>query len=274
MADMAEETQNDEGELPVLVEVREGVAWLTLNRPEAMNAFNAATHKAMAEALQRIDADGSVKALVITGAGRGFCAGQDLTERKRGPDDPPPDLGASLDTRYNPMIRRLVRFRVPTIAAVNGVAAGAGCSLALACDIVIAARSAKFVQAFSKIGLIPDSGGTWLLQRLIGRAKALGMALTAEPVSAEEAERIGLIWKVVEDGELLEQAGVLAARFAAGAGLGYAKLKELILAGATNDLDTQLDLERDTQRELGKSEDYAEGTRAFLEKRKPVFKGK
>ncbi|MCB1437735.1 MAG: 2-(1,2-epoxy-1,2-dihydrophenyl)acetyl-CoA isomerase [Rhodobiaceae bacterium] len=261
-------------EAPLAVDVKGGVATLTLNRPQAMNSFNAAMHEAMAAALARIGADEAVRALIITGAGRGFCAGQDLTERKRAPGDPPPDLGASLEARYNPMIRALVNFRVPTIAAVNGVAAGAGCSLALACDMVIAGRSAKFVQAFSKIGLIPDSGGTWMLQRLIGRAKALGMALTGEPVAAVEAERIGLIWKVVEDGELMAEANALAEGFASGAGLGLAKVKELMLAGATNDLDAQLDLERDTQRELGRSEDYAEGTRAFLEKRKPVYKGK
>ena len=259
---------------PVLIDTDGGVVKVTLNRPETRNAFDAAMHARLNEVFDAVEADGKLRAMVLTGAGEGFCAGQDLNERRRGEGEPPPDLGRSLGERYNPLIRRLVRFPVPTIAAVNGSAAGAGCGLALACDLVLAARSAKFLFAFARIGLIPDSGTTYFLPRLVGHARALGMALTAEPVGAEEAERIGLIWKAIEDRMLMDEALALARRFAGGPALGLKRIKEAMLQSADNDLDAQLDLERDTQRELGASEDYAEATRAFFEKRAPVFKGR
>jgi len=260
-------------EAPIKLDIENGVALVTLNRPDALNSFTADMHIALAAVLDTIEADKSVRALVITGAGRGFCAGQDLNERKRTPDDPPPDLGATLDKYYNPLVRRLYNFPVPTIAAVNGVAAGAGANFALSCDLLFAARSAKFIQAFSKIGLSPDAGGTWFLPRLVGRAKALGLTMTAEPLMAEDAERIGLIWKVVDDDALMEAVMKTAQQFAAGPTAGFRKIKENLAKAGANDLDTQLDLERDSQRELGLSHDYMEGTTAFLEKRKPVFKG-
>lgn len=257
-------------EKSVLADVSDGVATVTLNRPDALNSFTREVHAALWAALDRVEAEGA-RAMILTGAGRGFCAGQDLNERRRKEGDPPPDLGESLEERYNPLIRRLVAFPVPTIAAVNGVAAGAGCSLALSCDLSIAARAAKFVQAFAKVGLIPDSGATWMLPRLVGRARAMGMVLTAEPVGAEEAARIGLIWKVVDDADLMATAGHYARQLADGPALGLKRMKELMTAALTNDLDTQLDLERDTQRELGVTADYAEAVTAFLEKRKPLF---
>lgn len=258
----------------VKLAVADGVATVTLNRPDALNSFTAQMHQALAAVLDRIEADDSAKVVVLTGAGRGFCAGQDLNERKREVGAPPPDLGETLEQFYNPLVRRLYNFPLPTIASVNGVAAGAGCSLALACDIAVAARSARFIQAFAKIGLSPDSGGTWLLPRAIGRAKALGMALTAEPMGAQEAERLGLIWKVVDDEALAAHVAELAAGLAAGPTLGLRRIKQSFAASAAHSLDQQLDLERDIQRELGRSEDYAEGTAAFLEKRKPRYTGK
>ena len=258
----------------VLLETEEGVATVTLNRPKLRNAFDTAMHARLGAVLDAVEGDESVRAVILTGAGPGFCAGQDLNERRREEGDPAPDLGQSLGERYNPLIRRLARFPVPTIAAVNGVAAGAGCALALACDIVLAARSARFAFAFARIGLIPDSGATYFLPRLVGRAKAMGMALVGEPVGAEEADRIGLIWKAVDDGALMDEARVLARQFAAGPAEGLKRIKQAMLASAGNDLDAQLDLERDIQRELGVSEDYAEATRAFFEKRAPVFKGR
>lgn len=261
------------GDATIKLDIENGVALVTLNRPEALNSFTADMHRALATALDNVEADKSVRALVITGAGRGFCAGQDLNERQRSPNDPPPDLGETLDKYYNPLVRRLYSFPLPTIAAVNGVAAGAGANFALSCDLLFAARSAKFIQAFSKIGLSPDAGGTWFLPRLIGRSKALGLALTAEPLMAEDAERIGLIWKVVDDDALMDIVMKIARQFAAGPTAGFRKIKENLAKGGANSLDAQLDLERDSQRELGLTHDYMEGTTAFLEKRKPVFKG-
>ncbi len=257
----------------VKLDISDGVALVTLHRPQSLNAFTKELHLALIDALDHVEDSGDARALVLTGAGKAFCAGQDLKERKRGPGDPPPDLGESVGRRYNPLIRRLYNFPLPTIAAVNGVAAGAGCSLALACDLVFAAKSANFIQAFSKIGLAPDSGASWILPRLIGRARSLGMMLTAEPVSAEKAEQIGMIWKVVEDGELRDTAMEQARKFADGPTLGLRRVKESLTASPNNNLDEQLDLERDLQRELGHSHDYQEGITAFLEKRTPNFKG-
>jgi 2-(1,2-epoxy-1,2-dihydrophenyl)acetyl-CoA isomerase len=258
----------------ILVALDEGVQRITLNRPDKLNSFNPEMHARLREALAQAERDASIRALLITGAGRGFCAGQDLAERKFGPGAPPVDLGASLDENYNPLVRRLRALAKPVVCAVNGVAAGAGANFALACDIVLAARSASFVQAFAKIGLLPDSGGTWFLPRLVGTARAMGLALLAEKVSAEDAERIGLIWKCVDDDRLAGEAQALARRLAAGPTKGYGLVKRALHASLANDLDRQLDLERDLQREAGLSEDYREGVTAFKEKRVPQFKGR
>ena len=245
---------------------------LTLNRPEKLNAFVREMHGLLREALSRAEGDASIRALLLTGAGRGFCSGQDLAERDM--NDPNLDLGGGLDANYNPFIRRMRALLKPVICAVNGIAAGAGANLALACDIVLAARSACFLQAFAKIALVPDCGGTYWLPRLAGTARAMGMALLAERVSAEDAERWGLIWKCVDDDKLMDEAQKLAHSLAAGPTHTYGTIKKAIYASATNTLDQQLDLERDLQRELGRHTDYREGVAAFLEKRKPNFTGK
>ena len=200
----------------ILFETRSGAARLTLNRPDRLNSFTVQMHEEVAEALSQVEADAQVRALLITGAGRGFCAGQDLADRAVAPGAEPVDLGESVERFYNPLIRRLTSLPKPVVCAVNGVAAGAGANIALACDIVLAARSARFIQSFAGIGLIPDSGGTWVLPRLVGQARALGLALTGQPLGAEQAESWGLIWKAVEDDKLMEEAEALLARFAAG----------------------------------------------------------
>ncbi len=245
---------------------------LTLNRPDRLNAFNETMHRELAAALDDIAADSACRAVLLTGAGRGFCAGQDLADRTM--SGAAPDLGHSIETFYNPLIRRIRNLPKPVICAVNGVAAGAGANLALACDIVLAARSAKFIQAFAKIGLIPDSGGTFFLPRLVGEARARALALLAEPVTAAQAESWGMIWKVVDDEALPGEARALAARLAAQPTHGLALIKEALNASAGNTLDAQLDLERDLQRRAGQTPDYAEGVRAFLEKRPPNFSGR
>lgn len=260
-------------ETPVLVEKRAGYCVVTLNRPQRLNAFNDAMHVALAAALAEIEADESCRALLLTGAGRGFCAGQDLNDRIPKPGQTVV-LGVALEQFYNPLIRRLRTLRFPVVAAVNGIAAGAGANIALACDIVLAAKSANFVQAFSKIGLVPDSGGTWFLPRLVGTARARGLALLAEPLPAEKAEGWGLIWKAVDDAELMPQAEKLCMQFAQAPTWGLSLIKRALDASETNDLATQLDLERDLQREAGMSPDYVEGVRAFVEKRPPAFTGR
>jgi 2-(1,2-epoxy-1,2-dihydrophenyl)acetyl-CoA isomerase len=251
-----------------------GVLQITLNRPDKLNAFNPAMHGELRAALERAANDDSVRAVLLTGAGRGFCAGQDLSERQVAPGAAPIDLSVSIGSHYNPLVRRLRELPKPVVCAVNGVAAGAGANIALACDIVLAARSASFVQAFSKIGLIPDSGGTWFLPRKVGLARAMGLALLGDKLTAEEAADWGMIWKVVDDETLLPEAEALARRLAEGPTRGYALLKRALHASAGNSLDAQLDLERDLQREAGFSEDYREGVAAFKAKRKPEFKGK
>ncbi|MDQ1847312.1 2-(1,2-epoxy-1,2-dihydrophenyl)acetyl-CoA isomerase PaaG [Gemmobacter fulvus] len=258
----------------VLVTLADGVLRLTLNRPDKLNSFNEEMHMALRAGFQRAQDEEAVRAVLLTGAGRGFCAGQDLGDRDSRKGGPVPDLGQTLDRFYNPTLRLIRALEKPVICAVNGVAAGAGANIALACDIVLAARSAKFIQAFSKIGLIPDAGGSWSLARILGEPRAKALALTAAPLPAETAAAWGLIWQAVDDAALMTEAEALALSLAAGPTLGLGLTKRLIQAAASNSLDAQLDMERDLQQEAGRSADYAEGVTAFLEKRKAEFKGK
>lgn len=250
-----------------------GVAILTLNRPDRLNSFTRAMHLEVRDALARVQADQSVRVLVLTGAGRGFCAGQDLADRAVDPGAPSVDLGASVEEFYAPLVLTLKNLPMPVICAVNGVAAGAGANLALACDIVLAAQSASFIEAFSKLGLIPDTGGTWHLPRLIGHARAMGLAMLGEKLSAEKAEAWGLIWRCVPDETLMDEALVMAQHFAAAPTKGLAFTKRAFQASYANTLAQQLQLEADMMRELGNSHDYREGVAAFLAKRAPQFKG-
>ena len=260
-------------ETPILVEQRTGYRVITLNRPDRLNAFNAAMHEALRAALAEAEGDENCRALLITGNGRGFSAGQDLSERLVKPGEKPKP-STDLDKYYNPLIRYLRALPFPVVAAVNGVAAGAGCNIALACDIVLAARSASFVQAFARIGLLQDCGGSWFLPRLIGDARARGLALLAEPLPAQQAEDWGLIWKCVDDDSLAAEAQRLCEHFASAPTQGLALMKRALNASADNTLDAQLDLERDLQYEAHRTPDYAEGVRAFMEKRKPNFTGR
>ncbi|QRG09362.1 2-(1,2-epoxy-1,2-dihydrophenyl)acetyl-CoA isomerase [Xanthobacter dioxanivorans] len=255
----------------LIVAEHDGWTELTLNRPDRLNAFNEDLHRALAAALDAA-ADEACRAVLLTGAGRGFCAGQDLGDRASA--DGPPDLGATIEAFYNPLIRRIRGLRKPVVCAVNGVAAGAGANIAFACDIVLAARSAKFIQAFARIGLVPDSGGTFFLPRLVGDARARALMLLAEPLSAEKAESWGLIWKAVDDATLMDEARALAAHLATQPTQGLALTKAALNASASNGLDTQLDLERDLQREAGRTPDYREGVSAFVEKRPARFSGR
>jgi 2-(1,2-epoxy-1,2-dihydrophenyl)acetyl-CoA isomerase len=247
-----------------------GIARLTLNRPDRLNSFTVQMHEEVAHALGQLE---GARVLVLTGAGRGFCAGQDLNDRAVAPGERE-DLGHSVENYYNPLIRKLTSLPFPVIARVNGVAAGAGANIALACDVVIAAKSAKFIQSFASIGLIPDSGGTWVLPRLVGQARALGLALTAEPLPADQAEQWGLIWKAVEDEQLDGEVDALATRFASAPTRGLAAIKRMIRESWGHSLEEELELQRDAMRELGFSEDYREGVAAFTEKRKPSFTGR
>jgi len=258
---------------PVRVERGDGRMTVTLNRPDKLNSFTVEMHEAFRAALEEAARDGC-RAVLVTGAGRAFCAGQDLSEPfPEGPDGRL-DLGETLDRNFNPTVRLIRALEMPVIAAVNGVAAGAGANIALACDIVLAAKSARFIQAFVKIGLLPDSGGTWTLTRALGEARAKGLAMTGEPLSAERAEQWGLIWRCVEDAELMAEADALADSLAKGPTAGLALTKQAIHAAAANDFSSQLDLERDLQREAGRTHDHAEGVRAFSERRAPVFTGR
>jgi len=257
----------------IVFDCSDGIARLTFNRPERLNAFNGDMHAEVRAALAAVQPP-AARVLVISGAGRGFCAGQDLNDRAVAPGAAPPDLADSIERNYKPLLLTLRALPLPVIAAVNGVAAGAGANIALACDLVVAARSASFVQAFCKLGLIPDSGGTWILPRLIGTARALGLALLGEKLPAEQAAAWGLIWRCVEDGELAGVVDELAQQLAAAPTLGLARTKQAIYESATRTLAQQLDVERDYQGELGRSADYAEGVAAFAAKRAPRFLGR
>lgn len=252
----------------ILFDQKDGVARVTLNRPDRLNSFTTQMHQELAHALA--EAGRSARVVVLTGAGRGFCAGQDLSDPAVKPGG---DLADALENNYNPLIRKLTTLEMPVICAVNGVAAGAGANIALACDIVLAARSAKFIQSFANIGLIPDSGGGWTLPRLAGQARALGLAMTGEPLSAEKAEAWGLIWKCVDDDKLGAEADALAAKFASAPTKGLAATKKLIRESGSRTLDAHLDIERDMQSALGRTHDYKEGVAAFTEKRPPKFTG-
>lgn len=257
----------------VLFDLSAGIARLTFNRPDRLNSFNTAMHAEVREVLGGLQ-NSDARVLVITGAGRGFCAGQDLGDRAVVPGGSTADLGDSIEKNYKPLVLALRSLPMPVIAAVNGVAAGAGANIALACDLVIAARSASFVQAFSKLGLVPDSGGTWLLPRLIGNARAMGLALLGDKLPAEQAAQWGLIWRCVNDTELSAVVEALATQFASAPTRGLARTKQAMYEGWGRTLESQLDIERDYQRELGRTADYAEGVAAFTQKRPPQFTGR
>lgn len=256
-------------EQPILVEQRNGFRIITLNRPQRLNACTEAMLTALLAALNEAESDTACRALLITGTGRAFCTGQDLSDRLAKPDDK--GVGGAQEYFYNPLVRKLRALPFPVVAAVNGVAAGAGANIALACDIVLAARSATFIQSFAKVGLIPDSGGTWTLPRLIGPARARALTMLAEPLPAEQAEAWGLIWKAIDDASLMAEAEKLCAFFAAAPAAALASIKKALEATWSNDLSSQLDLERDLQHAVSLTADYAEGVRAFAEKRVPTF---
>ena len=258
----------------ILFSIEGGIARLTLNRPDRLNSFNDTMHAEVRDALLRVKDDASARALLLTGSGRGFCAGQDLSDRAVAPGEAPVDLGASIDRNYKPLVLGLRALPLPVVCAVNGVAAGAGANIALACDLVIAAKSASFIQAFAKIGLVPDSGGTYFLPRLVGTARAMGLALLGDKLTAQQAADWGLIWQCVEDAELPAVVEKVLAQFARAPTRGLAAIKRAIQAAGGNSLAAQLDLERDLQRTLGASDDYREGVAAFVAKRPPHFTGR
>ncbi|HHP0321650.1 2-(1,2-epoxy-1,2-dihydrophenyl)acetyl-CoA isomerase PaaG [Acinetobacter baumannii] len=258
----------------IIAEEKNGVGYLTFNRPKALNSFNVDMHREVAEVLNQWTKNPDVRCVVISGEGRGFCAGQDLGDRVVDPNAEAPDLGYSIETYYNPLIKTIVNMPKPVICAVNGVAAGAGANIALACDLVIAAKSANFVQAFCRLGLVPDSAGTWFLPRAVGHARAMGLTLLGEKLPAETAKEWGMIWDVVEDAELKAKVTELAERLAKQPTFGLSLIKKAIHQSSNNTFDEQVLLERDLQRIAGRSEDYREGVQAFMNKREPNFKGR
>ncbi|EFF87437.1 putative enoyl-CoA hydratase PaaB [Acinetobacter sp. SH024] len=258
----------------IIAEEKNGVGYLTFNRPKALNSFNVDMHREVAEVLNQWTKNPNVRCVVISGEGRGFCAGQDLGDRVVDPNAEAPDLGYSIETYYNPLIKTIVNMPKPVICAVNGVAAGAGANIALACDLVIAAKSANFVQAFCRLGLVPDSAGTWFLPRAVGHARAMGLTLLGDKLPAETAKEWGMIWDVVEDAELKTKVTELAERLAKQPTFGLSLIKKAIHQSSNNTFDEQVLLERDLQRIAGRSEDYREGVQAFMNKREPNFKGR
>jgi len=254
----------------ILLEQADGIARITLNRPDRLNSFTRAMHAELQAALNEAE---TARVIILTGAGRGFCAGQDLNDRAVAPGEAV-DLGETVEECWNPLVRTLAGLPQPVIARVNGVAAGAGANIALACDVVVAAKSAKFIQSFSALGLIPDSGGSWHLPRLVGQARALGLALTGEPITGEQAADWGLIWKAVDDEALDSEVDAIAAKLASLPPLGLAAIKSIIRSTGERTLDQELDLQRDEMRRLGFTEDYREGVAAFIEKRAPRFVGR
>lgn len=258
----------------ILVEEKNAVGYLTLNRPKQLNSFNETMHKEVDSVLKTWSKDSNIRAVVLSAEGRGFCAGQDLGDRAVAPDADAPDLGLSIETYYNPLIKLITDMPKPVICAVNGVAAGAGANIALACDLVLAAKSASFIQAFCRLGLVPDSGGTWFLPRVIGRARAMGLAMLGDKLSAEQAMAWGMIWQVVEDDALRSEASKLAEHLAGQPTYGLSLIKKAINVSADNSLEDQLILERDLQRLAGRSADYKEGVQAFIQKRTPIYQGR
>jgi 2-(1,2-epoxy-1,2-dihydrophenyl)acetyl-CoA isomerase len=257
----------------ILYQVEDGVATITLNQPESLNSFTTSMLNELSEALKNANTDKLVRVIVLTGSGRGFCAGQNLKERQRSADQPKTDIGDSLKKRYVPIVSAIRNACKPVIGAVNGIAAGAGANVALSCDLVIAKESAKFLQAFTRIGLMPDAGGTFFLTRAAGRQRAMGMSLLAQPITSRQAESWGLIWKAVPDEEFEDEVAQVAKHLANGPTLAFAKTKQAIIAAEKNDFDSAIELECELQSGLGFSKDYEEGVNAFWEKRPPAFSG-
>ena len=253
--------------------IQAGTATLILSRPESLNSFNQEMHEEVRAVLAEIRDNATVRCLLISGAGRGFCAGQDLNDRLVAGDDDPPDLGDTIELHYNPLIKSIRSLKMPVICAVNGVAAGAGANIALACDIVLAARSASFIQAFCRLGLIPDSGGTWFLPRAVGLPRAMALSMLGDKINAAQAEQWGMIWRCIDDENLMDEARALAGHLASQPTKGLALIKKALQASMTNNLDEQLKLEKELQRLAGRTKDYCEGVAAFFEKRQANFSG-